>query len=137
MVLRVRDGKGGRERYVMLSRRLLCFLRKYWRKIRPAGPFLFPGRGRTGHISRVMVHRAFRAAVAAAELPRRVTTHTLRHSFATHLLECGADIRVIQALLGHASIRTTSRYAKVTTRLVGRTQSPLDVLGTREGAVLG
>ena len=137
MVLRVRDGKGGRERYVMLSRRLLSFLRRYWRKTRPAGPYLFPGRGRTGRISRTAVHRVFRAAVADAGLPRRVTTHTLRHSFATHLLECGVDLRVIQALLGHSSIRSTTLYAKVSTRLIGRTRSPLDVLGTTEGAALG
>jgi site-specific recombinase XerD len=137
MVLRVRDGKGGRERYVMLSRRLLCFLRRYWRKVRPAGPVLFPGRDGAHPIHRASVHLAFRAAVATAGLARHVTTHTLRHSFATHLLETGADLRVIQALLGHASIRTTSLYAKVSTRLVGRTRSPLDLLGTKEGAVLG
>jgi integrase/recombinase XerD len=137
MVLHVRDGKGGRERYVMLSRRLLRFLRAYWKKVRPSGPYLFPGRGRTGRISRAMVHRAFQAAVRDAGLGRRVTTHTLRHSFATHLLECGVDVRVIQVLLGHASIRTTTLYAKVSTGLIGRTQSPLDLLGTPQGAVLG
>jgi len=137
MVLHIRDGKGGRERYVMLSRRLLSFLRKYWRKVRPPGPYLFPGRGSTGRISRVMVHRTFRAAVRDAGLSRHVTTHSLRHSFATHLLECGVDVRVIQALLGHASIRTTTLYAKVTTGLIGRTRSPLDLLGTPRGAVLG
>lgn len=137
MVLRVRDGKGGRDRYVMLSRRLLVFLRRYWRKLRPTGPYLFPGRARTGRISRVSVHRVFRAAVRDAGLRREVTTHTLRHSFATHLLECGVDLRIIQALLGHASIRTTTLYTKVGTGLIRRTQSPLDLLGTPLGAVLG
>jgi site-specific recombinase XerD len=137
MVLRIRDGKGGRERYVMLSRRLLSFLRRYWRKVRPPGPYLFPGRGRAGRISRVMVHRTLQAAARDARLGRHVTTHTLRHSFATHLLECGVDVRVIQALLGHASIRSTTVYAKVTTGLIGRTRSPLDLLGTPRGAVLG
>lgn len=80
---------------------------------------------------------ALRAAVTEVRLKKRVTMHSLRHAFATHLLELGTDIRVIQSMLGHASIRTTARYASVSPQHVGRTQSPLDVLGTRRGAVLG
>jgi site-specific recombinase XerD len=132
MLLRVREGKGGRERYVMLSERLLEVLRDYWRNVRPPGPYLFPGRGGRGHINPTTVQRAVHQAAARAGIGRRVTPHTLRHSFATHLLEHGADIREIQILLGHGSIQTTSRYVHVSERHVAKLTSPFDRLGAKE-----
>jgi site-specific recombinase XerD len=83
------------------------------------------------------VNRALRQAEVDAGITNKVTPHSLRHAFATHLLEGGTDIRIIQVLLGHGSIRTTTRYAKVSQQLVGRTTSPLDVLGTPEARKLG
>jgi integrase/recombinase XerD len=136
-LLHVRLGKGGKDRYVMLSPRLLVALRRYWVEVRPQGPWLFPGRKAGTHLSPSAVQVALKEAVKAAKLKKRITAHSLRHAFATHLLETGNDIRLIQALLGHASIRTTARYAQVSRNLVTRTKSPLDLLGTQEGAVLG
>jgi len=137
MLIHVRLGKGGKDRYVMLSPRLLTALRRYWVEVRPTGPWLFPGRKQGTHLSPAAVQMALRKAVKAAKLKKRVTPHSLRHAFATHLLETGNDIRLIQALLGHASIRTTARYAQVSRTLVARAKSPLDLLGTQAGAVLG
>jgi integrase/recombinase XerD len=136
-LLRVRLGKGGKDRYVMLAERLLHALRAYWREVRPEGGWLFPGRKKGTHLSGEAVRRALNGALKKARLKKRVTAHTLRHSFATHLLEAGTDIRTIQVLLGHASIRTTARYAQVSAKHVGRVRSPLDLLGTKAGAVLG
>lgn len=126
-VIRVEHGKGGKDRYVMLSPQLLGILRTYWRLARPT-TWLFPGRDATRPIDPSVLHAACRSACAAAALDKHVTVHTLRHSFATHLLESGTDIRIIQVLLGHASISTTTRYARVATHTIGRTQSPLDRL---------
>lgn len=106
-------------------------------QVRPEGGWLFPGRKKGTHLSASAVRKALNEAVRSAKLKKRITVHTLRHSFATHLLETGTDIRVIQALLGHASIRTTARYAQVSTRHVASVKSPLDLLGTKQGAVLG
>ena len=100
MVLHVRDAKRGRERYVMLSPRLLEALRAYWRARRPAGPALFPGRSGTGTLTRAAVARALRKAARRCGIPVRVTAHTLRHGFATDLLEQGVDLRTVQVLLG-------------------------------------
>ena len=100
MVIRVEHGKGGKDRYVMLSAQLLGILRTYWRLARPQH-WLFPGRDETKPIDVQVLHAACRSACAAAGLAKRVTVHTLRHSFATHLLESGTDIRIIQVLLGH------------------------------------
>jgi site-specific recombinase XerD len=128
-VIHVRDGKRGRDRYVMLSQRLLGFLRDYWRAVHPAGPELFPASTKSGVVSPQSVRSAIRKAVAKAKITKRVTPHVLRHCFATHLLDGGADIRTIQVLLGHGSIRTTARYTQVSTRQIARTKSPLDRLG--------
>lgn len=127
MVIRVEQGKGGKDRYVMLSAQLLAILRSYWRLARP-GHWLFPGREASKPIDVQVLHAACRSACAAAGLDKRVTVHTLRHSFATHLLENGTDIRIIQVLLGHANLSTTARYAQVSSGLIRRTESPLDRL---------
>lgn len=131
-LLHVRDGKRGRDRYVMLADALLRGLREYWKLVRPAGPYLFPGHGRD-FISPSAVSQALHKAVAAAKITKHVTPHTLRHAFATHLLEAGEPIRVIQALLGHSSIRTTGRYTHVSVAQIARTKSPLDRLPHRRG----
>ena len=136
-LIHVRLGKGQRDRYVMLSPTLLAMLREYWRKLRPGAGWLFPGRKAGEHLHPTTVRKALERAVESLKLKKRVTPHSLRHAFATHLLETGTDIRVIQALLGHASIRTTARYAQVTPQHAGRVTSPLDLLGTKRGAVLG
>jgi site-specific recombinase XerD len=127
MVIRIEHGKGGRDRYVMLSPQLLGILRSYWRLARP-GPWLFPGRDAAHPLHPAALHAACRSARAAAGIDKRITVHTLRHSFATHLLESGTDIRIIQALLGHASLQTTARYTQVATSTIRRTPSPLDHL---------
>ena len=127
MVIRIEHGKGGKERYVMLSEQLLVILRGYWRLTRPER-FLFPGRDPNKPIVPNVLHAACRSAVAAAGLDKRVSVHVLRHSFATHLLESGVDIRIIQVLLGHALLSTTARYTQVSTHLIGATKSPLDRL---------
>lgn len=127
MVIRVEHGKGGKDRTVMLSAQLLAILRAYWRLARPEN-WLFPGRDASKPIDVQVLHAACRSARAAAGLDKRVTAHTLRHSFATHLLESGADIRIIQVLLGHANLSSTARYTRVSTGLIRRTESPLDRL---------
>lgn len=133
-LIHVRLGKGRKDRYVMLPRRLYEALRGYWAKVRPTGDWLFPGK--STHLHPSTVNKALSAAVRATKLNKRVSVHTLRHSFATHLLELGTDIRIIQALLGHASIRTTMGYTHVGAGLVGRVTSPLDVLRKKKGSVL-
>ena len=138
MLIHVRRGKRGRDRYVMLGQRLLETLRIWWCVERPARDgYLFAGSTADRHISRHTVKKVLKKAAVAAGVEKRVTPHVLRHSFATHLLEAGTDIRVIQALLGHGSIRTTTRYTHVSAEHVGRTKSPLDLLGTEEGKPLG
>jgi site-specific recombinase XerD len=129
MVLVVRQGKGRRDRYVMLSEQLLAVLRTYWRRTRPQ-TWLFPGLDPSRPITPRTVQRACRDAVAAARLDPSVTVHTLRHSFATHLLEQGVDIRVIQDLLGHRNIASTTRYARVAVNAIRQIQSPLERLAS-------
>jgi integrase/recombinase XerD len=127
MVIRIRQAKGQKDRYVMLSPRLLAILREYWKAARPT-QFLFPGNVPDRPITPRTVQKACRNAQEAAGLSKRVRVHTLRHSFATHLLEAGTNIRVIQILLGHRSLRTTAVYTHVSTAALEATQSPLDQL---------
>jgi len=129
-VIHVRNTKRNRDRDVMLSPRLLAELRSYWRGHRPPGPDLFPGRAGAGTtLTRAAVCKALKSARAAAGLvDRRVTPHSMRHSFATHLLEQGTDLRTLQVLLGHASMATTALYVHVATARLASTHSPLDRL---------
>jgi site-specific recombinase XerD len=136
-VIHVRLGKGKKDRYVMLAERLLRALRGYCMKTGVREGYLFPGRKRRTHLTPSAVRQSLKEAVKAAKLKKRVTAHALRHAFATHLLELGTDIRTIQVLLGHASIRTTARYTQVSRQHVARVKSPLDVLGTKKVAALG
>jgi site-specific recombinase XerD len=133
MVIRVRQAKGRKDRYVMLSPRLLDLLREYWkaRRRQPnvrSSPWLFPGQDPTRPMTSKSVHAACKAVCEASGLSKRVTVHTLRHSFATHLLEAGTDIRTIQVLLGHRNIKTTALYTHVSTATLEATHSPLDRL---------
>jgi integrase/recombinase XerD len=128
MVIHVCRGKGDRDRYTMLPRRLLGVLREYWKQERPPGPQLFPGERSGRVLSRDAVGRAVVRAAAVAKVKKRVTPHSLRHAFATHLLEAGTDLRTLQVLLGHKSIRTTTRYAQVSPAMIRKTQSPADRL---------
>lgn len=132
-VIHVRHAKGSRERCVMLAPRLLQILRGYWVACRPPRPYLFPGDDARKPITADRVRDAMQSAVSTTGLTKRVTPHVLRNSFATHLLEMGTDLRVIQALLGHASIRTTMQYAQVSRAKLAKTKSPLELLGTPEG----
>jgi integrase/recombinase XerD len=127
MLIHVEHGKGGRDRYAMLSPRLLGVLRAYWRRARP-GLWLFPGQEPGTPVSISTLQAACRAARCQAKISKPVTAHTLRHSFATHLLESGTDIRIIQVLLGHVELASTARYAQVATNLIAGTPSPFDRL---------
>jgi integrase/recombinase XerD len=127
MVMRIEHGKGGKERHAMLSRTLLGILRDYWRLARPP-LYLFPGRTLDRPVEANVLYAACRSAAAAAGLDKRVSVHVLRHSFATHLLESGVDIRIIQVLLGHENLSTTARYTRVSTQFIAGTESPLDRL---------
>jgi site-specific recombinase XerD len=131
MLLHVRDGKGGHDRYALLSLGLLQVMRTYWRAERPAGPYLFPGQRADTPLSPEAVRKVQHKAAAQCGISKRATPHLLRHCFATHLLEAGTDIRTIQALLGHRSIRTTQVYAHVSPEHISRVKSPLDTLKTK------
>lgn len=133
MLLHVRQGKGRKDRSVMLSPRLLAELRHYWKVVRPVD-WLFPGQIAGRPLDRNSVYRICVRGGRAAGLKKRVTVHTLRHSFATHLLEGGTDIRIIQALLGHRHLKTTTIYTQVSPTLIGATTSPLDRLDPLCGA---
>jgi len=130
MIIRVEQGKGRKDRYVMLSPQLLHLLRSWWREARPLG-WLFPGQNPVNPLTTRQLNRACRAAAEAAGIGKRVSLHTLRHSFATHLLEQKVDVRVIQLLLGHKKLETTALYAQVATRTLRQVKSPLDHLTRR------
>ncbi len=127
MMIRIDQGKGRKDRYAMLSAKLLETLRRYWRESRP-DPWLFPGRDRSRPLTRESVGCVFARARKKAGILKHVSPHSLRHSFATHLLERGVNIRVIQRLLGHRNVRTTEIYTHVAETYVRDTKSPLDDL---------
>ena len=131
MVVRVEQGKGRKDRYVMLSQSLLETLRAYWRASKPK-VYLFPGEGGKKPSCVSAAQKAFGKARERAGIKKRVSFHTLRHSFATHLLEDGANVRKIQTLLGHRSLQTTERYTHVTEDYLHEMRSPLDRLRSRE-----
>ena len=130
MVIRVEQGKGRKDRYVMLSPYLLELLRAWWKAARPQG-WLFPGRDRVQPMTTRQLNRACHAAVQMAEIKKRVSLHTLRHSFATHLLEQNTDIRVIQVLLGHSKSDSTSLYTHVATKTIREVMSPLQHIASK------
>ena len=127
MTIRVIQGKGKRDHYVVLSPRLLVTLRAYWAVSRP-WDWLFPSAHPDKHVGAASVREVCRKAREDAGLDKKVTPHVLRHCFATHLLDSGTDLRVIQVLLGHQSVRTTARYTHVTLAQLHKTASPLDAL---------
>ena len=136
-IIRIVQSKGKKDRLVMLPDDMLTRLRQWWpeRTCRYDGDkplrerYIFPGKGGDGHLSRRQYLRVFQATAEAAGIKKPVTLHTLRHSCATHLLEAGVDIRIIQALLGHSDLETTARYASVATGIIAKVKSPLDALG--------
>jgi integrase/recombinase XerD len=133
MVIHVEQGKGQRDRYAMLSPTLLELLRAWWRhahahrRILPGG-WLFPGQNPVNPMSTRQLNRAFHQACQAAEIDKAVCLHSLRHAFATHLLERHEDIRVIQVLLGHKKLENTARYSQVAAKLLHEVKGPLDYL---------
>src|SRR5213080_3465459 len=127
LLLRIEQGKGRKDRFAMLSPKLLELLRDWYRIARPA-VWLFPGRDPMLPMTTRQFNRAVHAAAAMAEIKKRVTPHTLRHSFATHLLEENTDVRLIQVLLGHAKVDTTALYTQVATNVIRAVMSPLDRL---------
>ena len=127
MLIHVDQGKGGKDRKVMLSPGLLGLLREYWKEARPEG-WLFPGKPKINPISSRQLNRAFTSAKHMAGISKPATLHTLRNSFATHLLEANTDVRVIQVLLGHAKLTTTAQYTHVATKTIKDTVSPYEML---------
>ena len=140
MIIRIVQSKGRKDRHVMLPPELLVLLRQWW-KVRPkrfdAGVpvgerWLFPGRRQGQHLTTRQLSRLFHEAAAAAGITKRVSLHSLRHSFATELLEAGTDIRYIQAVLGHSKLDTTSRYTRVAPGRIAAIDSPLKRLGAKQ-----
>ena len=127
MLIHVEQGKGRKDRKVMLSPGLLKLLRDYWREARPEG-WLFPGKPKINPLSPRQLNRAFTSAKHMAGISKPATLHTLRHSFATHLLEANTDVRVIQVLLGHAKLTTTAQYTHVATKTIRDTVSPFEMI---------
>lgn len=134
MTIRVEQGKGRKDRYVMLSQSLLETLRAYWRAYKPK-KYLFPGDGGDRPLSVSAVQKALNKARDRAHIDKRVSFHTLRHTFATHLLEDGVSVRKIQTLLGHRSLETTARYTHLAQDYLNDTRSPLDRLRSKGSAV--
>jgi site-specific recombinase XerD len=139
-LIRIRDGKTG-ERYAPLGGRVLGALRAYYKEHRPPGPELFPGRsprGKSGSVlTRNAISKVLKKVVKEAGIDKRATPHTFRHSYATHLLDTGTDIRTVQVLLGHANIESTTKYLHVSRKHIANVPSPLDLLGTPRGRTLG
>jgi site-specific recombinase XerD len=133
MLIRVEQGKGRKDRNVMLSPHLLEVLRAWWKAARPQG-WLFPGRDPVQPMTTRQLNRACHAAAHLAEINKRVSLHTLRHSFATHLLENNTDIRVIQVLLGHAKLENTALYTRVATKTISQVVSPLQRIALQKRA---
>lgn len=130
MLIHVRRGKGKKDRYVVLGDGVLNLLREYWKRLRPEGLYLFPGVKSGAHISDRAVARALAKATAKCGIRKHITPHTMRHGFATHQIEAGADIRTIQMLLGHSSIQTTARYVRLSQRHLRASGSPIDRLNS-------
>jgi integrase/recombinase XerD len=126
MMIRVEQGKGNKDRYTLLSQIALETLREYWKEYRPKD-WLFPGENPKHYVSVSYVQVAFKRAKTKAGITKPATCHTLRHSFATHLLEAGVDLHTIQVLLGHSSIRTTTVYLHVSKKSLAKVVSPLDL----------
>jgi len=127
MVIRVQQGKGQKDRYTLLAQRTLEILRDYWREYRPQG-WLFPGKPATEPLSVSSVQKVFEKVLLRARIKKQVSVHTLRHSFATHLLEEGTDLYHIQRLLGHTSPKTTAIYLHLSRKDLGGVTSPIDLL---------
>ena len=130
-VIHVRHGKGDKAREAKLSPGLYDWLRRYWARARPPMPYLFASRATGRPPQQASVRKALARAGKDAWIKKPVRPHILRHSFATHLLDEGIDVRVVQALLGHESIRTTARYTRVTQKRIQQTPSPFDLLPLR------
>lgn len=131
-VIVVKHAKGGRERLVPLSSTLLGQLREYWKTERPPAPYLFPSSVCAAPLSADVARRALKLAAKDAGIRIKVSPHTLRHCFATHLLEAGVELRTIQVLLGHTNIQTTTRYSRVATGLIAGATDLLDLLPRRQ-----
>jgi integrase/recombinase XerD len=125
MMIRVNEGKGLKDRYSLLGERNLEMLRRYWKAYRPQG-WLFPGRSASGPVSTSAIQRVFKTSLEKAGIKKKASVHTLRHSFATHLLDSGTDLYYIQRLLGHKSAGTTSVYLHITGKDIGKIKSPID-----------
>jgi len=125
MMIRVNEGKGLKDRYTLLGERNLGMLRRYWKAYRPL-EWLFPGRNASGPVSISAIQRVFKSSLEKAGIKKKASVHTLRHCFATHLLESGTDLYYIQRLLGHKSAGTTSVYLHITGKDIGKIKSPID-----------
>jgi site-specific recombinase XerD len=134
MMIRVNEGKGLKDRYTLLGERNLEMLRRYWKAYRPL-EWLFPGRNASDPVSISAIQRVFKTSLEKARINKKASVHTLRHCFATHLLESGTDLYYIQRLLGHKSAGTTSVYLHITGKDIGKIKSPIDSsVGNREPA---
>lgn len=131
MSIRVRQGKGAKDRYTILGERALEVLQEYWHSYRPQD-WLFPGKKKGNYLSVSSIQRAFRGSLTRACISKNASVHTLRHSFATHLLENGTDLYFIQRFLGHTSPKTTSVYIHIARRNIARIKSPIDFLDDYE-----
>jgi integrase/recombinase XerD len=132
MTIRVENGKGSKDRYTLLGHRTLALLRDYWRAYRPE-EWLFPGANPAEPISPASVRMVFKRALQKAGIGKKATVHTLRHSFATHLLESGTDLYYIQRLLGHTTAKTTSVYLHIAGKDIARVRSPIDLFREKPG----